>query len=254
MLPTIETGRLIPHPNNPRQDLGDLTELAESIKVRGVLQNLTVIPADTETYRKKTASKKAYTGDYTILIGHRRAEAAKLAGLAEVPCSIVMDMDEPTQLATMLMENIQRNDLTLVEQGKSLQLMLDYEGSYKGVAEKTGISESTVRRKVKIYSTFGAEALARVQDRPINLEDYDKVAKIENPEKQAEVFETMGTKEFDWAIKSAIAQQEKLSFKSKMIEALEGFATHTPTETGINREHYWCYYEPNQKTLNPCRS
>ena len=65
MLPTIETGRLIPHPNNPRQDLGDLTELSESIKIHGVLQNLTVIPADIEAYRRETKSKKGYTGDYT---------------------------------------------------------------------------------------------------------------------------------------------------------------------------------------------
>ena len=251
MLLTIEVGRLIPHPNNPRQELGDLTELAESIKVQGILQNLTIIPVDMEMWQSfDENSKKNYIGDFTILIGHRRTEAAKLAGLAELPCSIVTDMDESTQLATMLMENIQRNDLTLVEQGKSLQLMLDLEGSYKNVAEKTGISESTVRRKVKIYSTFGPEALAKVQDRPISLDDYDKVAKIKNPKKQAEVFDTIGTREFDWALKSAIAQQEKQDFKARMIEVLNGFATHTPTETNINRDNYWCYYEPSQQNLD----
>ena len=56
-----------PHPDNPRKDLGDLTELAESIKKNGILQNLTVIP------------KEGEPGEYIAIIGHRRSAAAKLA-------------------------------------------------------------------------------------------------------------------------------------------------------------------------------
>lgn len=67
----IPIDMLRPHPDNPRKDLGDLTELAESIKARGVMQNLTVIP-------QYKLGKIAY---YTILIGHRRCEASKIAGL-----------------------------------------------------------------------------------------------------------------------------------------------------------------------------
>lgn len=69
-----------PHPDNPRKDLGDLTELAESIKKNGILQNLTVIP------------KEGEPGEYTAIIGHRRCAAAKLAGAAEAPCRIVEGM------------------------------------------------------------------------------------------------------------------------------------------------------------------
>jgi len=50
MLMNIQTERLHPHPHNPRKDLWDLTELAGSIQVNGVLQNLTVVPADTALY------------------------------------------------------------------------------------------------------------------------------------------------------------------------------------------------------------
>ena len=56
-----------PHPENPRKDLGDLTELVESIKKFGVMQNLTVIPQEENP------------GEYTVIIGHRRHAAAKLA-------------------------------------------------------------------------------------------------------------------------------------------------------------------------------
>ena len=79
MLTYIETSKIIPHPDNPRKDLGDLAELAESIKTKGILQNLTVVPLFDE-----------FTADgfkrYRVVIGHRRLAAAKLAGLKEVPC------------------------------------------------------------------------------------------------------------------------------------------------------------------------
>ena len=70
---TIAINELFPHPNNPRKDLGDLTELSASIKENGVMQNLTVV-------RNSTALDA-----YTVVIGHRRLAAAKLAGLETLP-------------------------------------------------------------------------------------------------------------------------------------------------------------------------
>lgn len=64
---TIGLEHIHPHPDNPRKDLGDLTELAESIKKNGIMQNLTVIP------------KEGEPGEYITIIGHRRSAAAKLA-------------------------------------------------------------------------------------------------------------------------------------------------------------------------------
>lgn len=65
---SIRIEKLQHHPENPRMDLGDLSELTESIRENGVLQNLTVIPAE--------------AGDtYLVVIGNRRLEAAKNAGL-----------------------------------------------------------------------------------------------------------------------------------------------------------------------------
>lgn len=101
MIQMISIADLHPHKDNPRKDLGDLSELTESIKVNGIFQNLTVTPRP--------------EGGYTVIIGHRRMEAAKLAGLTELPCAVV-DMDERTQLSTMLLENMQRSDLTTYEQ------------------------------------------------------------------------------------------------------------------------------------------
>ena len=87
----IPIGDLAHHPENPRKDLGDLEELTASIKANGILQNLTVVP-DIETKK------------YLVVIGNRRFEAAKAAGLVELPC-VISDMDHKTQVATMLDRN-----------------------------------------------------------------------------------------------------------------------------------------------------
>lgn len=127
-----------PHPDNPRKDLGDLTELAESIKKNGILQNLTVIP------------KEGEPGEYTAIIGHRRCAAAKLAGAAEAPCRIVKGMTHKEQVSTMLEENMQRGDLTIWEQAQGFQMMLDLGETEDTIAEKTGFSKKTIRHRLNI--------------------------------------------------------------------------------------------------------
>lgn len=76
-LTTIAIEKLHPHPDNPRKVLGDIDELAESIKANGILQNLTVVPMNDD-----------WT-EFTVIIGHRRLAAAKQAGLTELPCAVV---------------------------------------------------------------------------------------------------------------------------------------------------------------------
>ena len=139
----IPIRQLHPHPDNPRKELGDLSELAASIKENGVYQNLTVIPGHylgSREYIQKcvdeggdaSAAAAAWTPkalwsseEYTIIIGHRRAAAAQQAGLYELPCAIV-EMDEREQMQTMMIENMQRSDLTVYEQAQGFQMMMDF--------------------------------------------------------------------------------------------------------------------------------
>ena len=139
----IKVESLYPHPENPRKDLGDVSELAESIKKNGIMQNLTVIAGHYE-------ADKLVDGGYTLIIGHRRCEAAKVAGLTEVPCRIVENMSEKEQLSTMLEENMQRSDLTVYEQAQGFQMMLDLGETEDSIAEKTGFSKRTIRRRLNI--------------------------------------------------------------------------------------------------------
>lgn len=123
----IPVNQIHPHPKNPRKNIGDVTELANSIKAKGVLQNLTVVPGHwmtqeewlelsaqykenpTEEVRDLMNSKWLDTG-YTAIIGHRRLAASKQAGLLEVPC-VVVNLTDREQFDTMMVENFSEQTL-----------------------------------------------------------------------------------------------------------------------------------------------
>lgn len=130
----IDINLIDQHPENPRKDLGDLTELANSIKESGIHQNLTVV---------RNGER------YTCIIGHRRLAAAKLAGLTEVPCHVA-DMDYKTQLSTMLVENMQRAELTYIEQADGFQMMMNLGETVESIAEMSGFSKDTVKHRLEI--------------------------------------------------------------------------------------------------------
>lgn len=228
----IPLSELFPHPNNPRKDLGDLTELSSSIKESGVLQNLTVIDgryltpdewAEMENENKVMAeragreyepleydARNPIGAGYTVIIGHRRAEAARLAGIKEVPCRIV-DMDFKTQLATMMAENVQRTDLTPFEQAHGFQLMMDLGMNIAEVSEKTGFSESTVRRRLKIV---GLDA-GQISHGNYTLFDLERVAGISDIDKREHLLNLIGTDEFSKEIRDAEKIQIRMEVTAK---------------------------------------
>jgi len=229
----IKITDLYPHQKNPRRDLGDLTELAESIKARGVLQNLTVVPHVSQKGLKLTG--------YLIVIGHRRVEAAKLAGLTELPC-VIAEMDEKTQISTMLLENMQRCDLTMVEQAEGIQMMIDLGGSVKSVSERTGLSETTVRRRVKMLETFGRDALESVQGRPIKIEDYESLYKINKKKSRETLFKLLGTPNFDYQIKQELENQEREERQKKAVVLMKNVANKGTYEEANKGTMLWRAY------------
>ena len=194
----IGIDRLHPHKDNPRKDLGDLRELADSIRAKGVLQNLTVVRDG---------------DDYTIIIGHRRTAAAKMAGLTKLPC-IIAEMTPAEQVQTMLLENMQRSDLTVYEQAKGFQMMLDFGDSVDYIAEKTGFSKTTIRRRLKMAELDG-EVLRRAALRKVDLMDYDKLAGIEDINTRNAVLAEIGTNNFNNALKKALDAQTAKRKKEK---------------------------------------
>lgn len=153
----IAIDHIFPHPDNPRKNLGDLTEIAESIRKRGIMQNLTVVPIEGKP------------GDYMTLIGHRRCAGAKLAGVKEVPCIIKEGLSKNEQILIMLEENMQRSDLTVFEQAQSFQMMLDLGETETSIAEKTGFSKTTVRHRLNIAKLDQKELQKKEKDDSFQL-------------------------------------------------------------------------------------
>lgn len=207
----IDVDKLLPHPNNPRKDVGDTTELAESIKAKGILQNLTVVPFEGIGEER-----------YTVVIGHRRLAAAKQAGVKQVPC-IISNMNENEQISTMLLENMQRSDLTVYEQAEGFQLMFDFGETVKSVSEKTGFSESTIRRRVKLLE-LDREKFKESVERGATLDDYLKLDQLKDIDLKNEVLEAVGTNNFNWRLNEALMKERRQENKAKVIEVLETFA------------------------------
>lgn len=212
----IPIRQLYPHPDNPRKELGDLSELAASIKENGVYQNLTVIPGhylNSREYIAKcvdeggdaAAAAAAWTPkavwsseDYTIIIGHRRAAAAQQAGVYELPCAIV-EMDEREQMQTMMIENMQRSDLTVYEQAQGFQMMMDFGQTVEQISDKSGFSQSTVRRRIKLLE-LNHDSFKKAEKRGATLSDFAQLDKIEDLEARNRVLETLGTQNFNRAM------------------------------------------------------
>ena len=202
----IPAAHLYAHPDNPRKDLGDVSELAENIKANGVLQNLTVVPAQrVEAVWKQLTDPHndipEYDNSYVVLIGHRRLAAAKLAGLEELPC-VVANMTPEEQLAVMLTENIQREKLTVYEEAMGFQqLHVNFGRSVQEIADTYGFHPTTVRRRLKM-AELDPDTLREVSGRQIALADFDRLAKIENIKTRNKVLQDIGTRNFDCNVTS----------------------------------------------------
>lgn len=133
----IALDKLDPNPEQPRVEIGDLTELTSSIREKGVLEPLLVKPS-------------RLSGRWMIIAGERRWRAAREAGLREVPC-IEMDVDDRAVAEIALIENLQRKDLTAWEEADGLRALCERFGyTHEQVARKVGKSRSTVTEALSV--------------------------------------------------------------------------------------------------------
>ena len=203
----IEIDRLHHHPENPRKDLGDLSELTESIRKNGVMQNLTVVAED------------PHQVCFLVVIGNRRLEAAKAAGLTELPC-VISDMDHRTQIATMLEENMQRADLTVYEQAQGFQMMMDLGYKPEEISEKTGFSETTVRRRLKM-AELDKKAFQNAVGKQITMNDLDRLGQLDSVKERNALLKEYGNNNFDWKLNQAIKVQKAAKVKGQAHKILQ---------------------------------
>ncbi|HEU5459055.1 MAG TPA: ParB/RepB/Spo0J family partition protein, partial [Pyrinomonadaceae bacterium] len=133
----VPVDKIDPNPEQPRTEIGDLTELTASIAEKGVLEPLLVKP-------------NRLTGRWMIIAGERRWRSAQKAGLKEVPC-VEMEVDDGTVAEIALIENMQRKDLTVWEEADGLLALCERFGyTHDDVARKVGKSRTTVTEALAI--------------------------------------------------------------------------------------------------------
>jgi ParB family transcriptional regulator, chromosome partitioning protein len=133
----IPVDQIRPNPEQPRKAIGDLRELTDSIREKGVLEPLLVRFVPREDC-------------YYIISGERRYHASRAAGLNELPCIEKMADDAET-LEIGLIENIQRKDLTPFEEADGLhRLATQFEYTHEDVAKKIGRARSSVTETLSL--------------------------------------------------------------------------------------------------------
>ena len=210
MIQEIELSKLKNHPMNVRRTYADIDELADSIKKNGVMQNLTVIPDPDQE------------GCYLVVIGNRRLLAAQKAGLQTVPCQIT-DMDQKTVAETMLLENMQRNDLSIIDQAYGFQLCLDLGDTPADIAEKTGLSKQTVKHRIEI-ARLDEDSLERKYNDPnfqLTMTDLIALEKIKNVDKRNEILNSAySSAEMRRLAENAVRDQNRQEAADKILQDL----------------------------------
>ena len=164
---------IIPNRFQPRLSFDDtsLNDLALSIKQHGIIQPLVL--------RRKNDK-------YEIIAGERRFKAAKLAGLASVP-AVISNLDDNASAEVAIVENIQRKDLTAIEEAKSFQVLLD-----KGymtqdeLARKMGLSQSAISNKLRLL-TLDESVQDAILSEKISERHARTLLKVPSHEKQKEL-------------------------------------------------------------------
>jgi len=151
MVPLAE---LAPHPLNPRTSLGDLAELAASIAAQGLFEPLVVLSAAAHA----EAAQPAGGGNghlppditHVIVIGHRRHEAARQAGLTAVPVLLRDDLAGPAAVAAMIAENRHREGLDPLAEAGAMAELVRLGWRQRRIAAETGCSQAHVSKRMAL--------------------------------------------------------------------------------------------------------
>lgn len=148
----IKIDRITPHDRNVRRNLGDLDELAASIKAQGLLQPLVVAPVAI-TQEEQKASSGLLPQRYVLIAGHRRLAAAQQAKVESVPCIVRDDLDSlAKQVEAMLCENLMRSDLTVMEEADAYAQLELLGVKEAAISKTTGRSRKTVHERLLLAS------------------------------------------------------------------------------------------------------
>ena len=214
-------GRLIPidlidpNPHQPRQVMGDLSELMASIAEQGILEPLVV---------------RQRGGRFQIVAGERRYQAAVQVGLRELPV-VIRDVDETEMLELALIENLQRKDLTAFEEAEALH----------GLAERCGYTHEDLARRLGKSRTSVTESLT-LNAMPEDVRNLCRLADISSKSLLLQVVR-QDTPEKMTALIERIASQGGSATRQQLRDAVAKPKAGRP-------KHYVFAYRPPTKAFN----
>jgi ParB family chromosome partitioning protein len=207
--------RLHPNPYQPRRIMHDdhLEDLANSIREKGILQPILV-------------TRTEVPDDYQILAGERRCQAAKLAGLSEVPV-IMREASSPEVLELALIENIQRRDLNCIEEALAYQrLHEEFHLTQEEIADRVGKNRSTVANLLRIL-LLPADIQEDVLNERLSMGHARALLSLDSPEEQRKLRDLILTRNLSvrqteqMAARGALEKPEKPPVDSRLAELQE---------------------------------
>lgn len=181
-LPEIPIDQIEVNPFQPRThfDQDALQELADSIKVHGIIQPITV--------------RRLTTNQYQLISGERRFQASKLAGLQTIP-AYIRSADDQQMLEMALIENIQRENLNAIEIALSYQRLIS-ECSLKQeeLGERVGKNRATVTNYLRLLK-LPPDIQIAVRDNRISMGHARAIINVENPDQQLYIFKKILSEE-----------------------------------------------------------
>lgn len=214
----IEISKIVANPDQPRKefDKDTLNELSESIKQHGIIQPLVVTP---------------FKGKYRIVAGERRFRASQIAGLSKVPV-VIRNHEELEELEIALVENVQRVDLSPLEQAVSIVRLHDqFSMSFRDIARKLGKAETTISNIVRLLQ-LPEPALEALRKNEITEGHARAILALKTDEnKQAELL-------------------NKIITQGMSVRQAEAFVQHTKSEQGVKSKQPKAINQETQKLLN----
>jgi ParB family chromosome partitioning protein len=176
----VRVDRLLNNPYQPRQEIRDdsIEELAGVIRAQGFQGVLVARPVADRS------------GFYQLTAGHRRREAAKRAGMPLLPV-VVRDLTEEEMVTLAITENIQREDLTPLEEGKIYLLMSDEMGyTHEQIAREIGRKRGYIENRIRV-ARAPKDVQELIQSKPDSIRAVATLIKVKDPAERAEIINMM---------------------------------------------------------------
>lgn len=197
------------NPDQPRKFFAEeeLNDLKNSIAEYGVLQPIIV--------------KKERSGEYSLIAGERRVRAAKLAGLTKIP-AIVKDFDDRDAALISVVENVQRENLSYIEEAYAYKRLIDeFELTQGELADKIGKRQSTISNKLRIL-TLPPDIQKKLAEAKLTERHARALLKVEDPEVRERILQrvinnNLNVKQTEKLIEDFLVKEEENSRKKRKI-------------------------------------